>query len=270
VTLRRETLLRDGVALAWYDAGGDGLPVIFQHGLCGDVRQTLEAFPPGPRYRLITLECRGHGASAPGPLHQLSLQTFTDDVAALIEHLGLGPLVVGGISMGAAIATRLAVIRPDLVRALALVRPAWLTDPAPANMAPNAEVGALLARLSPPAALAAFEASPTYRHLASVAPDNLASLLGFFSRSAPQTVAALLQQISADGPGITEPDLAALRLKTLVIGTDRDFVHPLALAQRLAALIPGAHFIEVASKAIDKSRYIADLHKGLGDIFEEV
>ena len=27
------------------DAGGIGLPVIFQHGLCGDARQTIEAFP---------------------------------------------------------------------------------------------------------------------------------------------------------------------------------------------------------------------------------
>jgi hypothetical protein len=33
------------------DAGGAGVPVIFQHGLCGDAQQTIEAFPPNPRFR---------------------------------------------------------------------------------------------------------------------------------------------------------------------------------------------------------------------------
>jgi hypothetical protein len=42
------------------DAGGKGLPVIFQHGLCGDARQTIEAFPQDPRFRRITIEARGH------------------------------------------------------------------------------------------------------------------------------------------------------------------------------------------------------------------
>src|SRR6266481_8331263 len=47
------------------DAGGEGLPVIFQHGLCGDARQTIEAFPQDPRFRRITIEARGHGGSEP-------------------------------------------------------------------------------------------------------------------------------------------------------------------------------------------------------------
>jgi pimeloyl-ACP methyl ester carboxylesterase len=50
------------------DAGGEGLPVIFQHGLCGDARQTIEAFPRDPHFRRITIESRGHGGSeARGP-----------------------------------------------------------------------------------------------------------------------------------------------------------------------------------------------------------
>ena len=48
--------------------------------------------------------------------------------------------------MGAAIALRLAVKQPELVRALVLARPAWVTEPAPPNMQAYAEVGELLSR----------------------------------------------------------------------------------------------------------------------------
>jgi hypothetical protein len=43
-------------ALNVNDAGGVGLPVIFQHGLCGDAQQTIEAFPSDLRFRRITIE----------------------------------------------------------------------------------------------------------------------------------------------------------------------------------------------------------------------
>ena len=94
--------------------------------------------------------------------------------------------------MGAAIASRLAVTRPELVRGLILVRPAWATQAAPDNMAPNAEVGALLARYPADEARAIFAAGATAKRLAVVAPDNLASLMGFFGRSAQADTARLL------------------------------------------------------------------------------
>lgn len=262
--MNRHTLIRDGLSLAWYDSGGSGTPIVFQHGLCGDINQTREAIPAS--LRLITLECRAHGASEAGD--DFSIPTFADDIAALITDLG--PIILGGISMGAAIATRLAVHRPDLVRALALVRPAWLSAAAPPNMQPNAEVGALLAQMPPETARAAFHASPTYDHLAKTAPDNLASLLSFFGRQPIATTAALMQAIAADGPGITEPDLAALTVPTLIIGTSHDAIHPLPMAARLAALIPGATLIEATPKSIDKPGYLADLHTALAAFSEDI
>jgi pimeloyl-ACP methyl ester carboxylesterase len=95
------------------DAGGVGMPVIFQHGLCGDARQTTEAFPKDPRFRRITIESRGHGESEAGDPAQFSVHTFADDVEAFIEAHRLGPIVIGGISMGAAITLRLAVHGPE-------------------------------------------------------------------------------------------------------------------------------------------------------------
>jgi pimeloyl-ACP methyl ester carboxylesterase len=246
------------------------LPVVFQHGLCGDAQQTVEVFPPGPGFRRLTLECRGHGRSPAGDLHTLTIATFADDVAAMIETLESGPVIVGGISMGAAIALRLAVRRPDLVSGLILARPAWVTQAAPDNMRPNAEVGRLLATLVPAAGREAFLASSTARRLAAHAPDNLASLSGFFDRPAPSVTAALLQAISADGPGVSEPELRAIRVATLVLGTEHDLIHPMAHAETLVALIPGAQLRTITSKAQSRERYVQEFRAVLRSFLEEV
>jgi pimeloyl-ACP methyl ester carboxylesterase len=99
-----------------------------------------------------------------------------------------------------------------------------------ANNIPNAMVGRLLAELSQEDARKAFEASEIARLLAEKAPDNLASLRGFFSREPQATTAALLQAIAADGPGVSEEDLRNLEIPTLIIGHDID--HPSAFIRR--------------------------------------
>ncbi len=250
------------------DAGGSGLPVLFQHGLCGDAAQPAEVFPRDGRFRRLTLEARGHGASDAGDPAAFSIATFTTDIIALIERHGLGPLVVGGISMGAAIALRLAVIRPDLVRGLIIARPAWGMEAAPANMRPNAEVGALLRQYPAAEALARFESSATARSLAVEAPDNRASLKGFFSRQPQDVTAALLSAISADGPGVTPAQLRSLAIPTLVIGHEQDAIHPLALAGELAHLIPGARLRRITPKSEDRSRYVSDFRLALTEFLE--
>ncbi len=258
--LERFTIERSGLSLAAYNSGADGLPVVFQHGLCGDIGQVAEASPESSSLRLVGLECRGHGASQAGS--DFSIAIFADDVIALIEQIG-APVVLAGISMGAAIASRIAVRRPDLVRGLVLARPAWVTEAAPANMRPNAEVGTLLAKLPAAAARAAFEAGATGQMLARTAPDNLKSLIGFFDRAPIDVTAQLLTRISADGPGVSETELGALKVATLVLATDRDFIHPIAHAERLARLIQGSKLVGITPKAVDKSAYISEFHAAL-------
>lgn len=259
----------DGTVLN-IDTAGEGMPVVFLHGLCGDAGQTAEAFPPEPGFRRITIEARGHGRSQPGALETLSIETFANDVAAYIEANLEAPVVLGGISMGAAISLRLAARRPDLVRALVLARPAWLTASAPDNMAPNAEVGHLLAHLPPPAAKAAFLRGPVGQRLAAEAPDNLASLSGFFAREPVEITAALLSAISKDGPGVTEADLARIAVPTLVLGHERDLIHPIAHARALAEKIPAARFIQITPKAEDKARYVADFHHAMRTFLKDL
>jgi pimeloyl-ACP methyl ester carboxylesterase len=250
------------------DAGGKGLPVIFQHGLCGDARQTIEAFPQDPRFRRITIEARGHGGSEAGDPALFSVRTFASDVAAFIDAHRLAPIVVGGISMGAAIALHLAVLRPGIVRGLILARPAWIVASAPANNIPNALVGRLLAELSQEDARKAFEASEIVRLLLEKAPDNLASLRGFFSRETQATTAALLQVIAADGPGVSEDDLRNLEIPTLIIGHDIDYIHPLSYAVAISQLIPRSQLVPITPKALSKASYLKDFHRAVTHFLE--
>ena len=259
---------RDGLHLVLHVEEGEGPLVFFQHGLCGDAAQPASVFPQGAR--LAVLECRGHGESPAGPLEALSIATFTDDLAAAIEQSSAQPCVVGGISMGAAIAMRLAVTRPDLVSGLVIARPAWTTTAAPENMRPNLMVGEIL--LEPPSAdeLPAFLASDMGRMLTAEAPDNLASLTGFFRREPRAVTAALLTRISRDGPGISEAQLAALGIPTLVIGHGEDVVHPIADSRHLASLIPTARFLEIPPKARGKSPYEEAFRAGLAKFLQEM
>lgn len=256
----------NGLRLSLHDDGGPGAPFVLQHGLCGDARQTAEAFPPDPAFRRLTLECPGHGAS---PLQgDISIAAFAGHIEALIETLPR-PVILGGISMGAAIALRLAALRPELVRALILIRPAWVTEDAPPNMAPNAQVGQLLASYPRDAALDRFTQSPLAVRLSREAPDNLASLLGFFDRKPLHETATLLQTISADGPGLTPAEVGRITAPTLICVTARDVIHPLGHAGRLAALIP-SRLVELPPKACDKPRHLAALHAALSTFLKEL
>jgi pimeloyl-ACP methyl ester carboxylesterase len=263
----KTTFNRDGADLAYRDAGA-GLPVIFQHGLGGDEAQVADVFPELPATRRVTLECRGQGGSGYGPVERLSIATFAEDIEALADGLGIGPAVVGGISMGAALALRLAVHRPARVRALVLARPAWVSESAPANMKPYAVVGDLLMRHSPEHARRLFDESPVSAELAGLAPDNLASLQGFFTRPDPVRFGRLLVAIAGDGPGVSEAEIRATAVPTLVIGHDHDLVHRLADAQALAGLIPSAQLCTITAKSQDRAAYRQEFRACLSEFLE--
>ncbi|MEO8241880.1 MAG: alpha/beta hydrolase [bacterium] len=237
-----------------YLQSGDGPVVVLQHGLCGDARQPAEIFPTGTTFRHAVLEARGHGDSAVGPDQDLSIANFADDLAAFIEANCLDPVAVGGISMGAAVALRLAVRRPDLVRALIVSRPAWVTAAAPANMAPNTEIAELLAQ---GLGVESFDLSPTAQKLLHAAPDNIASLRGFFTREPLSATASLLRQIPVDGPGVTEADLAELNIPVLILASEEDHIHPMAHARKLRQIIANSTLVELPPKGRDRAGHVA-------------
>jgi pimeloyl-ACP methyl ester carboxylesterase len=256
------TLQRGGVALRGRDEGA-GLPVVFQHGLGGDEAQIAEVFPDRDRYRRLTLECRGQGGSPAGDPANYSIATFADDVLAFATQRGVERFVIGGISMGAAIALRIAARHPERVIALVLARPAWLWQAAPANMRPYAEVAAHLRNPDVRHALADFEASDTAHRLAREAPGNLDTMRKFLAVKDRQGLASLLSAISGDGPGVSEAQARSIAVPTLVLGTSLDLAHPLAYVQTLAATVPGARFVEITPKATDAVRHVAEFRAAL-------
>jgi pimeloyl-ACP methyl ester carboxylesterase len=115
------TALR-GTTIHYDDSGpAAGLPVLLVHG--HPFNRTLwapqvEALA-GAGYRVVTPDLRGYGRSGVTPGRVL-LSDFADDLAALLDHLGIGQAVVGGVSMGGQITMEFQRRHPQRVRALVL------------------------------------------------------------------------------------------------------------------------------------------------------
>jgi 3-oxoadipate enol-lactonase len=105
------TIEVNGTALAYEDTGGDGQAVVFSHALSRD--RTMFAAQVarfGRAYRVVTYD---HRADA-------DTDTLAEDLAALIEALGLGPSHVVG---NGSVALRLVARRPELLRSAAVLSP---------------------------------------------------------------------------------------------------------------------------------------------------
>jgi pimeloyl-ACP methyl ester carboxylesterase len=81
-------------------------------------------------FRVLRPQPRGIGRSN-GPMTGIDLHDYADDVAAAIEDAADGPAFVVGHAFGNRVARLLATIRPDLVRAVALVAANVGRDPSP-------------------------------------------------------------------------------------------------------------------------------------------
>jgi pimeloyl-ACP methyl ester carboxylesterase len=103
----------------YYEVAGDGPPVALIHGLTLDTRMWDDQFLPlAAHYRVLRYDARGFGRS---DLPTDQPYSPHDDLRALVEHLGLGPAAVIGLSMGGGIAADFAIAHPDLTRALVLI-----------------------------------------------------------------------------------------------------------------------------------------------------
>ncbi|MCN9240452.1 alpha/beta hydrolase [Streptomyces sp. RY43-2] len=113
-TSQTRTFETEDGCLAYRDEGAGPLLALL-HGGFVDHRMWDDQIPVFARtHRVIALDARGHGASsnATRPFRH------TDDLAALLRHLGAGPAILVGLSMGGAIAVDTALEHPALVRAL--------------------------------------------------------------------------------------------------------------------------------------------------------
>ena len=121
---------RDGVRLVCRDWGGDGPAVLLLHGLAGHAGEwDALAEPLRASHRVVAVDQRGHGASDRLPA-DVSRDAYVADVVAVVERLGLAPVVLVGQSLGGHTAILTAARHPEAVRALVAVE-ADVSDPDP-------------------------------------------------------------------------------------------------------------------------------------------
>jgi pimeloyl-ACP methyl ester carboxylesterase len=104
-----------------YEQAGEGSPLVLIHGAFADARiwdPQWDYF--SARYRALRYDLRGHGRSGPSSLAHYAMATFADDLAALLEALGIESPVICGLSMGGVVAQAFAVRYPERPKALIL------------------------------------------------------------------------------------------------------------------------------------------------------
>ncbi|WP_129840684.1 alpha/beta hydrolase [Streptomyces sp. RFCAC02] len=125
-TLRTVELPGAKVAVRRRAAGRDGLePALFVHGLGGSSRNwsALMALVRDD-VECEALDLPGFGASPPPADGDYSVYGHARAVVRVVEGSGRGPVHLVGNSLGGAVVTRVAALRPDLVRSLTLISPA--------------------------------------------------------------------------------------------------------------------------------------------------
>ncbi len=241
----------------YYEDAGEGMPFVFQHGLGGDCQQTLDVYPPGPEQRVISMDFRAHGRTRPmGDPDRMDFVTFGDDVVALLDHLNISSAVIGGISLGAAVALSLAVRHRTRVKGLVLSRPAFLYTPFPEHLQVFAYVGALIRKFGPEQGRQIFTKFEGFTLMEREYPAAAQSLLDQFEKEAAQERAIRLESFPKQVPVENREQLQSLEIPTLILGCQQDPIHPFAYAQQLKHDIPGSELEEVPSKSIDPEAHV--------------
>lgn len=110
----------NGIRL-YHETYGAGEPLVLLHGglmTIPEMAPLVQALADGRR--VVAVELQGHGRTADTD-RPLRLETMGDDVAALIERLGLGRADVVGYSLGGDVALRTAIPHSDRMRRLVVL-----------------------------------------------------------------------------------------------------------------------------------------------------
>ncbi len=108
---------------------GQGQPIVLVHGFPLDhTMWSHQIAALSAAFRVVAVDLRGFGRS-PARDTTVSMADFADDVAAIIEHHQLGPVVFCGLSMGGYIAWEFQRRHRALLRALILCDTRAVADP---------------------------------------------------------------------------------------------------------------------------------------------
>lgn len=242
-----------------FEEYGSGIPLIFSHGLGGNLTQMRDLIGPLDGLRVIVYDNRGHGrTSGTGDPGKLTFACMADDMAAVLDRLRINSAVIGGESMGAGISLAFWRRHRPRVRALILSRPAWLNDPFPPNLTMQGTVGRLIGDFGREAAQERLAQSAAFIELQASHPESAKSLLRTLQDPANTHLALLYGAIPASVPFQHFAELKDIDAPTLLLASHNDPFHPFEYASRLAAAIPAATLQEFPSKNenVDEHRIV--------------
>ena len=193
--------------------------------------------------RVVTLDLLGHGRSdRPQDMTRYSMPFFGEQMIALLDHLEVDEAVLGGTSLGANATLEAAVHAPERVRGMVVEMP----------VLDNALLGCAIAFT--PLMVALTFGEPVMRLVARGArmvPSGVGPLLADVGldtiRQDPGPSAAVLQGLFF---GRTAPHNSLRReiaAPALVIGHDRDPIHPFSDSDALVAELPNARLVQASS-----------------------
>ncbi|HEU5474186.1 MAG TPA: alpha/beta fold hydrolase [Actinophytocola sp.] len=207
----------------YYEIHGSGRPIVLIHGALSTIGTSFGAILPAlaRTRRVIAVELQAHGRTADID-RPFGYPAFADDVAALLDHLGIAEADFFGYSVGAGVALEIAIRRPDLVGKLVLQSVAFSVD----GMHPGLLDG--IEELTPDD----LAGSPFERAYAESAPD-------------PAAWPALLDKVKEfdlDFKGWEPATVRAIAAPVLLVVGDSDIVRPehaVELFRLLGGGVPG-------------------------------
>ena len=248
-------VVHEGIRFHYTDEG-TGLPMVFLHGLGGDLNQARELLEGLSELRLICFDFRGHGQTlAEITPNTASMETFCEDVLALVTQLELDAFILGGISLGAAISLAFCLRYPERVTKLVLIRPAWLNEPNAEHFAPLINIASCIEDRGTEDGLRLYQQSAEYQQIDASISGYARSLEGQFKRPQAGSAYQLLRHLPRHTPFNQWESLQSLAIPTLVLASEDDPLHPFCYGKKLAAKIPGADLRQVTSRYLDPGQH---------------
>lgn len=229
-----------------YETHGSGPRVtVLVHGLLLDAhlsRALAMALAGSGAHQVVLLELLGHGRSdrpVDPSLHRID--SYAQQVVALLDHLEVDEAVIGGTSLGANVALQAAAAAPERVRGLILEMPVleW-AGPAAAALFVPLLLGVRFGR--PVAELV----TAVVRRLPRTRIGPLDTFLNAASMR-PAEIAAVLHGIVIGPLAPRVDERRVIQVPSLIVGHRRDALHPFSDAEHLAEQLPNDRLIRARS-----------------------
>lgn len=218
--------------------------VCFTHSLASDSGMWAEQMGPllAKGYRVLRLDMRGHGGSDAGAAGAYSMAGLADDVAAALDVLGLGKVHLVGLSIGGMIGQAFAIRHGGRLASAMLCDTMPRTpDGAAAAWGPRMDAVKTAGSLTP-------LADPTMERWFTDAfkPRHPGRWKEIHATIAATTPAGYLGCAAAILDFDFTAALAAVQVPTLVVCGAKDEGTPPAGNKRIAELVPGGRYEEIA------------------------